>query len=131
MRHKTFSLVLACLIAVPMMFADNSETEIEIQLFEVAESSFIGGDNPLGNPNHGGITPTQPTDFHATISGNILSVTANNANSTLIIVRNVADDILINTTFYGCNVEQLSASGAYTIEIQNGDMTLIGQFYVQ
>ena len=55
MKHKTLSLVLACLIAVPMLFADNTETEVEIQLYEVVNSGFIGGDDPLNNPNQGSI----------------------------------------------------------------------------
>lgn len=128
MKHKTLSLVLACLIAVPMLFADNTETEVEIQLYEVVNSGFISGDDPLDNPNHGSATPTRPNDFHATITGHTLAVTADNANTTTVVVYNNTGKVVVNQQFVGYTIAQLGTIGNYTIEIHNSTLTLVGEF---
>lgn len=131
MKNKMFTMVLAIVLAMPMLFADNTETEVEIQLIEVVDAGFIGGDDPLGNPNQGSNRPTQPTDFRATISGRTLSITADNANTTHVIVRNSTGNIVVNRQFFGFTTEQLTNSGAYSIEIQAEGITLVGQFNAQ
>ena len=127
MKHKTISLVLACLIAVPLLYADNTETEVEIQLYELFDAGFIGGDDPLGDPSQTGNHPTPPNDFHATIAGRTLSVMTDVTSSTRVIVRNSTGTQVVNRLFVGGTMEQLSA-GSYSIEIQSGSLTLVGQF---
>ena len=63
MKHKIF-ILLAMLIAMPILFADPVINEVEIELMEVAGAGFIGGDDPLDSPREEGTNPPQPTDFH-------------------------------------------------------------------
>ena len=127
MKNKIF-ILLAMLIAMPILFADPVINEVEIELMEVAGAGFIGGDDPLDSPREEGTNPPQPTDFRATIAGSLLSVTADNSNLTRVIVRNSAGNIVLNRQFVGGTMEQLGTTGNHSIEIQNGGMTLVGMF---
>ena len=130
MTKKIFTLALGLILAMPfVLFAE--EQEVEIELIEVVGISVLPGDNPLDDPGHAGTNPTQPTDFRATITGRTLAVTSDNANATQVIVRNAAGNVVVNTQFYGYTSHQLNASGAHSIEIHNGGMTLVGQFQAQ
>lgn len=131
MKNKMFTMVLAIVLAMPMLFADNSETEVEIQLFEVVDAGFIGGDDPLGNPSEHPSTPPRPTDFRATITGHTLSISADISNTTQVILRDTAGTAVVNTSFVSYTEETLMLSGNYTIEIYCEDLTLVGQFSVQ
>ena len=126
---KFLSLALALFLAVPVLFAD--PVEVEIQLIEVGGSGLIGGNDPFGNPAQEGDVPPRPTDFCATITGNTLAVTVLNTNSTNLIVRNASGNVVVNSQFVGLSTELLSNSGNYSLEIQNGGMTLVGAFSVQ
>ena len=75
-----------------------------------------------------GINPTDPNQFRATITGRTLAVSVDNANNTQVIVRNASGSVVLNSQFYGFTAEQLSATGAHTIEIRNGGLTLVGSF---
>ena len=125
MKNKIF-ILLAMLIAMPILFADPVINEVEIELMEVA--GFLPGDNPLDSPREEGTNPPQPTDFRATIAGSLLSVTSDNSNLTRVIVRNSAGNIVLNRQFVGGTMEQLGTTGNHSIEIQNGGMTLVGMF---
>ena len=125
MKNKIF-ILLAMLIAMPILFADPVINEVEIELMEVA--GFLPGDNPLDDPLLGGDTPPSPADFRATIAGSLLSVTSDNGNLTRVIVRNNAGNIVLNRQFVGGTMEQLGTTGNHSIEIQNGGMTLVGMF---
>ena len=128
LKTKIWILALGMIIAMPfVLFAE--EQEVEIELIEVV--GVLPGDNPTGNPMDHGNDPTQPTDFHATITGRTLAVTSNNANATQVIVRNAAGNVVVNTQFYGYTSQQLNASGAHSIEIYNGGLTLVGNFQAQ
>ncbi len=127
MKNKIF-ILLAMLIAMPILFADPVINEVEIELMEVAGAGFIGGDDPLNSPREEGTNPPQPTDFRATIAGSLLSVTSDNSNLTRVIVRNSAGNIVLNRQFVGGTMEQLGTTGNHSIEIQNGGMTLVGMF---
>ena len=130
LKTKIWILALGMILAMPfVLFAE--EQEVEIELIEVVGAGFIPGDNPLDGPGEIGTPPPQPTDFHATITGRTLAVTSNNANATQVIVRNAAGNVVVNTQFYGYTSQQLSASGAHSIEIYNGGMTLVGNFQAQ
>ena len=121
------ALALGLILAMPfVVFAE--EQEIEIELIEVIGASLIPGDDPLGNPSQEGTNPTQPTDFRATIAGRYLAVTSDNANATQVIVRNASGNVVLNRQFVGFTAEQLSVSGAHSIEIHNGGLTLVGNF---
>ena len=125
MKNKIF-ILLAMLIAMPILFADPVINEVEIELMEVA--GFLPGDNPLDDPLLGDDTPTRPNEIRATIAGCLLSVTADNSNLTRVIVRNSAGNIVLNRQFVGGTMEQLGTTGNHSIEIQNGGMTLVGMF---
>ena len=127
---KIFNLALALGLILSMpMFLTADEQEVEIQLVEVM--GVLPGDDPLGNPSQEGTNPTQPTDFRATIAGRYLAVTSDNANATQVIVRNASGNVVLNRQFVGFTAEQLSASGAHSIEIHNGGLTLVGNFQAQ
>ena len=130
MLKKIFTLALGLVLAMPfVLFAE--EQEVEIELIEVVGAGVLPGDNPLDGPGQSGGTPTDPSQFHATITGRTLAVTSDNANATQVIVRNAAGNVVVNTQFYGYTSHQLNASGAHSIEIHNGGMTLVGQFQAQ
>ena len=124
---KFFNLALALglILAMPM-FLTADEEEVEIQLVEVMGS--LPGDDPFDGTGHIDPRPTQPTDFRATIAGRYLAVTSDNANATQVIVRNASGNVVLNRQFVGFTAEQLSASGAHSIEIHNGGLTLVGNF---
>ena len=117
------------LLTVPVVSTFASDEEIEIELLEV--SGFIPGDNPLDDEQQDGSTPPRPTDFRATITGRTLAVTVDNPNSTQVIVRNAAGAVVLNRSFYNFTSEQLPQIGAYSLELQNAGMTLVGQFNAQ
>ena len=126
MNKKIFLLVMCMVLALPFS-AIADENEVKIQLLEVI-SVGIGGDDPLdGNgdiPNR----PTHPNDFRAYVSGRNLTVTSEAVSVTRVIVRNrVTNQTVVNRQFLTIDTEQLSA-GAYSIELQCEDLTLVGQF---
>lgn len=126
---KKFYLLMAVILLMAMpfvLFAE--EQEVEIELIEVVGASVLPGDNPLDGPGQSGADPTDPNQFCATITGRLLAVNVNNSNNTQVIVRNAAGNVVVNTQFYGYTSQQLNASGAHSIEIHNGGMTLVGNF---
>ena len=127
---KVFTLVFALFLATPMfLFANNSETEI--QLLEVINDGLIGGDDQFGNPETGGYTPTHPNDFHAYISGRTLSVTSEASSNTQIrVVNRQTNQTVVNRQFSSFDSEQLP-SGLYAIELQCGNLLLVGQFQTE
>ena len=66
-----------------------------------------------------------------TFTGYLPSVNVANSNKTQVIVRNASGNVVLNTQFVGYTAQQLNATGAHTIEIHNGGMTLVGQFQAQ
>ncbi len=124
---KIILLALGLFFAMPM-FLTADEQEVEIQLIEIVGMEDPLGDEPLDGPGKAGSTPTQPTDFRATITGRTLAVSVDNANNTQVIVRNASGSVVLNSQFYGFTAEQLAATGAHTIEIRNGGLTLVGSF---
>ena len=119
---KIFNLALALGLILSMpMFLTADEQEVEIQLVEVM--GVLPGDDPFDNPIHSEPDPT--------IAGRYLAVTSDNANATQVIVRNASGNVVLNRQFVGFTAEQLSASGAHSIEIHNGGLTLVGNFQAQ
>ena len=127
-KIKFLALALGLILAMPM-FLTADEPEVEILLVEVMGS--LPGDDPFDGNGGVGINPTDPNQFHATIAGRYLAVTADNANNTQVIVRNASGNVVLNRQFVGFTAEQLNASGAHSIEIHNGGLTLVGNFQAQ
>lgn len=120
-----------CFIFATTDFIYADELETEITLFEVVETSIIGGNDPLDNPSKGTDNPTRPNQFHATIAGRTLAISVDNDNLNIIIVRNNVGAVVINHQFVGYCTELLTSEGEYTIEISNSSFTLVGQFYAE
>ena len=127
-KKKLLALALGLILAMPM-FLTADDGEVEIQLFEVIGS--LPGDDPFDSSGTIGGNPTTPTQFRATITGRTLAVNVDNANNTQVIVRNASGTVVLNSQFYGFTAEQLAATGAHTIEIRNGGLTLVGNFQAQ
>ena len=127
MIKKFFVLALSLVLALPfVMVADDHEEVIELV---VVGSGNLGlGDDPLDGPGQSGSDPTDPNQFYATITGRTLAVSVANSNNTQVIVRNGAGNVVVNTQFVGFTSTQLAASGAHSIEIHNGGLTLVGNF---
>ena len=104
--------------------------EVEIVLLEV--SGFLPGVNPFDNPiqGGGGTTPTQPGEFSATINGQTLVITSGTHSAQLIVFDELGEEVLTRQ-FVGGTVEQLPLAGLYSLEIQSGSLTLVGQFEVE
>ena len=131
MKKVFFILTLGALLAMSSILRAE---EIEIQLFEVVGMTPLPGDNPLDDPGHMGHTPTDPTQFRATINGNYLSVEnlSNDIPSAQAIVVNVAtSNIVVNEQFTETLEEQIPSSGVYVLNIQTANGALSGQFLVQ
>ena len=127
MIKKFFTLALSLVLALPfVMVADDHEEVIELTV--VGSAGLNSGDHPFDDSGHIGSDPTDPTQFYATITGRTLAVSVSNGNNTQVIVRNGAGNVVVNTQFVGFTSTQLAASGAHSIEIHNGGLTLVGNF---
>ena len=130
MKKSFFIFALSVLLAMPCFL---HAEEVEIQLFEVVGMGFLPGDNTLDGPEQSGTNPTRPTDFHATINGNILSISIEEPTitSAQAVVTNNAGGTVINQSFSTVLVEPIANSGAYVLEIQTDGGSLMGFFNVQ
>ena len=130
MKKTILALALGLIIAMPFyLFAE--EHEVEIELIEVGGAGLLPGDDPLDGPGQSGSDPTTPTQFCATITGRLLAVNVANSNNTQVIVRNASGNVVLNTQFVGYTTQQLNTTGAHSIEIHNGGLTLVGNFQAQ
>ena len=130
MKTKFLYLMLAMIIATTIVFADELDQEVEIQLIEVVGVGIIGGDEPLDGPGEAGNNPTDPNQFHATITGHTLSVTVFNTHTTYMLVRNVSGSIILSRQFVGHTTEQLP-SGSYSLELISIGVSYLGDFEVE
>ena len=130
MKKTILALALGLILAMPfVVFAEEHEEEIE--LIEVGGAGLLPGDDPLDGPGQSGSDPTTPTQFCATITGRLLAINVANSNNTQVIVRNASGNVVLNTQFVGYTAQQLNATGAHSIEIHNGGLTLVGNFQAQ
>ena len=91
-------------------------------------SGGIGDYEPLDSNHEIGTNPPSPNEFRAYVSGRNLIVTSEAVSVTRVIVRNrVTNQTVVNRQFLTIDTEQLSA-GAYSIELQCENLTLVGQF---
>lgn len=108
--------------------------EIEIQLMEVVEMSFIPGDNPLDDSNQSPKDPPRSTDFRATIDGTTLVVTKQESaipSAQAIVANASTGSIVVNQPFTTSITQQISTPGVYALRIHTAGGDLIGQFVVQ
>ena len=130
MKKSFFIFALSVLLTMPsVLFAE----EVEIQLFEVVGMGMIPGDDPLDGNDHMEPTPPRPTNFHATINGNMLSISIEEPaiTSAQAVVTNNAGGTVINQSFSTVLVEPIANSGSYVLEIQTDGGSLMGFFNVQ
>ena len=126
-KNILWLLVSLFLLTAPAAQLSAFADEVEIELFEV--SGFLPGANPLDDPIHGGggSTPTQRTDFRATITGRTLEITSGTHDARVIVRKGDGTQVL-QRQFVSGTVEQLPTSGNYSLEIQSGALTLVGVF---
>ena len=127
-QHFVWLFVSLFLLAIPAVQTFASGNEVEITLLEV--SGFLPGDNPLDNPYQEGTTPPQPGEFSAAITGSTLTITSGTHSAQLIVFDELGVPVL-NSQFVGGTIEQIPAPGNYSLEIQSGSLTLVGQFEAQ
>ena len=131
MKTKILALVLGALLTIPCVLRAE---EVEIQLMEVVGMGTIGGDDPLDGPSQSGHEPTRPTDFHATIDGNTLSITKEEPtipSAQAIVINASTGNIVLNRQFTTSLQEQISNAGVYVLHIETAGGALVGQFVVQ
>lgn len=130
MKKIILYFALSVLLAMPNVLLAE---EVEIQLFEVVGMGFLPGDNPLDDSHQSPNVPTRPTNFHATINGNILSISNEEPaiTSAQAVVTNSVGGTVINQSFSTVLVEPIANSGSYVLEIQTDGGSLMGFFNVQ
>ena len=131
MRTKFIALALGLLLAMPCVLRAD---EVEIQLMEVIGMGTLPGDDPLDDPDKEGDVPPRPTDFHATINGNSLSVVnqSNSIPSAQAVVVNASNGgIVLNQQFTTSILHQVPNTGVYVLRIETAGGALVGQFVVQ
>lgn len=128
-KNLLWLFVSLILLTAPGMQTFALGDEVEITLLEV--SGFLPGNNPLDNPDQGGgDTPPRPNDFSATISGSTLTISSGTHSAQLIVFDELGVPVL-SSQFVGGTIELMPAPGSYSLEIQSGSLTLIGQFDVE
>ena len=131
MTKKFLILALVALFTMPCVLRAD---EVEIQLMEVIGMGTIQGDGPLDGPGQYPGEPPRPTDFHATITGNSLSIT-NQSNSIpsaqAIVVNATTGGLVLSQQFTTSVSHQISNTGVYVLRIETAGGALVGQFVVQ
>ena len=131
MKTKILALVLGAILTIPCVLRAE---EAEIQLTEVVGMSIIPGDEPLDGPDTEGTTPTRPAGFRATIDGNVLAITKQEASipfAQAMAVNATTGSIVLNQQFTSSLSEQIGTPGVYAIHIETAGGALVGQFVVQ
>ena len=135
MAKRFLSIVLCILFATPASILRAEETEIT--LFETILIGYVGGDDPMDDPElPGSIDP--PTRFRASISQRILSVTSLvSAGAATIAVFDHHGELVCyeHRIFHSPNITyQFSASdwntGDYTIYISSIGYSYQGYFEI-
>ena len=132
MKTKILAVVLGVILTMPCVLRAE---EIEIQLMEVIQMGVIhGGDGPLDSSNKEGNTPTRPNNFRATIDGNLLAITKQEASipfAQATVVNATTGGIVLYQQFSTSLSEQIGTPGVYAIHIETAGGALVGQFIVQ
>ena len=128
MRTRFVTCMLALFFAT-FVFAD--PVGHVIQLVPIASSVFVGGNNPLGNPEQGGIDPVQPTDFLATIDGDVLYVSNESLDIVDVMVTDLLSNEVIVSTPLSDELLEVLPQGEYQLDIITENFTLEGFFEVE
>lgn len=131
MRNKIIALALGVLLTMPCVLRAE---EIEIQLMEVIPMGVIPGDDPLDGPTQSEPEPTRPAGFRATIDGNLLAITKQEASipsAQATVVNASTGSIVLNQQFTTTLSEQIGTPGVYALYIETAGGALVGQFIVQ
>ena len=132
MKTKLLALVLGAFLTIPCSLRAE---EVTIHLMEVVGLTPLPGDDQLDGPEQSGNDPTRPTDFHATIDGNTLTITnqkpASIPSAQAIVVNASTGGIVVNEQFTTSMQEQISNAGMYVLRIETEGGALVGQFVVQ
>ena len=131
MRKFLFALVVMALTFLPCVIRAE---EVEIQLLEVVSIGTLPGDNPLDGSDHMGSNPTRPRTFRATIDGNLLAITKQEASipfAQATVVNATTGSIVLNQQFTTSLSEQIGTPGVYALHIETAGGALVGQFIVQ
>ena len=124
-KNLLWLLVSLFMLTFPAVQISAFGSEIEIELLEV--SGFLPGDNPWDDENQEPPTPTDPNSFRATITGRTLEITSG-THDARVIVRNSSNMQILDRQFVGGTIEQLPATGNYSLEIHSGSLMLVGVF---
>ena len=122
------------LMVLPTNIVSAFAEEVEIQLMVVVSMGTLPGNDPLDDEGHMGDTPTRPGSFHATIDGNVLSVTKQEQSipsAQATVVNASTGNIVINQQFTYSLLEQIATPGMYVLHIETAGGALVGQFIVQ
>ena len=131
MTTKILALVLGAILTIPCVLRAE---EVEIQLMEVVGMAVLPGDDPFDGPNQDPSVPTRPTNFRATIDGNVLAITKQEASipfAQATVVNATTGSIVLNQQFTTSLSEQIGTPGVYAIHIETAGGALVGQFIVQ
>ena len=96
--------------------------------------SVLPGDDPLDGPSQSGHDPTRLAGFRATIDGNMLAITKQEASipfAQAMAVNATIGSIVLNQQFTSSLSEQIGTPGVYAIHIETAGGALVGQFVVQ
>ena len=131
MKKSILALALGLLLAMPCVL---HAEEVEIQLMEVISMQPLPGDDPLDDPDQTPKEPPRPTNFHATINMNNLSIikleeSIPSAQAT--VVNATTGGIVLNQQFTTSLSEQITNAGVYVLHIETTGGALVGQFMVQ
>jgi hypothetical protein len=94
----------------------------------------IDGLDPLDDSEKPPIYPIHPTSFRASINGNQLDVSIEDASissAVMRVMRHSTNTTIIEQTIYDETTEYIPESGVYTLEIETAGGTLVGQFNVR
>ena len=128
------AFVSLLLLMVPYCISSTFADEAEIRLLEVVELETLGGDEPLDSSGEAGTTPTRPTDFRATINGNLLSILKQEVaipSAQATVVKASTGSMVLNQQFTNSLSEQIATPGVYVLRISTAGGDLVGQFVVQ
>lgn len=131
MKTKLFTFALMALFTMPCALCAE---EVVIQLMEVITMSPLPGDGPLDDSNQTPPEPPRPNDFRATITGQFLRVTKQNANipSAQVSVVNASNgSLVLNQLITNSLEETISNNAVYILHIETDGGALVGQFIVQ
>ena len=126
-KNILWLLVNLFLLTAPAAQLSAFADEVEIELLEL--SNFLPGDN-FDDHMQDGDVPPRPNDFRATITGRTLEITSG-THDARVIVRNSSNMQVLDRQFVGGTIEQLPATGNYSLEIQSSSLTLVGVFEAQ